>query len=258
VAEAGAETVLLSTEAFARLASDVQLRSFMARRLAECSDDVTLLYVVREPLARINSMYAQSVKTFAVPTTFAEYVAEAIASGLYDLEKSFRYWYQSSATKFVALRFDELVRNGPFESLLRAADIDVGRQELSIPEDVVNPSPGPLAVEAMRLLNARVRVMDPDFSRRSAATMKLSQIAQRRAGKLGWYDDQFWGWESGAAERVARRLRGSNQRFAEAVWDIDWPLPLPLERPRASVDLMKADEAIHQEIEAYQKAMVKR
>jgi hypothetical protein len=258
VAQTDAETVLLSTEAFARLASDVQLRSFMARRMAELSDDVTLIYVVREPLARINSMYGQSVKTFASVGTFDDYVAESMASGLYDLEKSFRFWYQTQPTKFVALRFDELVRNGPFESLLDALQVDVPRDALQIPEDVVNPSPGPLAVEAMRLLNARVRVLDHRFSRRSSATMKLSQIAQRRAWKIGWYDNPYWGWEKESAERVARRLKGSNHRFAEAVWGTEWPLPLPVDKPRATVSLLEADAELHDDIEAYLKSMIKR
>jgi hypothetical protein len=256
--ESGADTILLSSEAFARLASDIKLRSFLRRRMAELTDDSTLLYVVREPLARINSMYGQTIKTFGLIRTFEQYVDEAMSSGLYDLEKSFRYWYQNSPTAFVAVRFDELVENSPFPYFLKMLGLDIPAEQLTIPDDVINPSPGPLAIEAFKVLNARVRVMDQRFGRRSAATLKLSEVAQRRAWRLGWYDDPYWGWDPALAEKVAQRLKGSNQRFSTAVWGIDWPLPLPLDKPKAAIDLLTADPELHKEIELFVKNMLKR
>jgi len=102
VAEAAAEIVLLSSEAFARLASEERLRPMLAKRLFEISDDVTLVYVVRDPLARINSMYTQVVKTFATPDSFDEYATQSVKSGFYNLEDSFRFWYQESRATFVS------------------------------------------------------------------------------------------------------------------------------------------------------------
>ena len=200
----------------------------LSNRLFEIADDVTLVYVVRDPLARINSMYTQTVKTFADPGTFDEYATKSVKSGFYNLEESFRFWYQGSRAAFVAIRFDEFVKEGPLQSLLGALGLDIPADELTIPDDISNPSPGPIAVEAMRLVNAHLRIVDPDFARRSIATTKLSQIIQRRASKAGWNDEKYWGWEPDRAVWAADRLATSNERFSQAVWGIGWPLELPL------------------------------
>lgn len=255
---ADAETVLLSSEAFARLASDEALRATFWQHLSGISDNVELLYVVRDPLARINSMYSQTVKTFAPPSSFIEYATKSVKSGFYNLEESFRYWYQGDQAKFVALRFDEFVKEGPMQSLLRTLDVELPADELKLPDDISNASPGPVAVEAMRLLNAQLRIIDPNFSRRSAATTKLSQVVQRRGASLGWYDEKFWGWEADRAVWAADRLANSNQRFSRSVWGIDWPLDMPLKNKKSSLNLMQFDRKLMKSITSYIEQMTKR
>lgn len=258
VAEADAEIVLLSSEAFARLASEERLRPVLAKRLFEISDDVTLVYVVRDPLARINSMYTQVVKTFATPDSFDEYATQSVKSGFYNLEDSFRFWYQESRATFVALRFDDFVKHGPLESLVGVLGLDIAADRLTIPDDISNPSPGPIAVEAMRLLNAHLRVIDSDFSRRSAATTKLSQITQRRASKAGWNDEKFWGWEADRAVWAAERLANSNERFSQAVWGIPWPLEVPLQKAVTARPLLEVSNKTRKSVDSYVSSMTQR
>ena len=42
------------------------------------------------------------------------------------------------------------------------------------------------------------------------------------------------------------------------MWGIDWPLPLPVDKPKATVSLFEADAEMHAEIESYIKNMLKR
>jgi len=258
IAAVDTDLVLLSSEAFSRMASDEKLRPTMARRLLEVCDDVTLVYVVRDPLARINSMYSQTVKTFAPPNTFDEYAVKSVKSGFYNLEESFRYWYEGNQVKFVALRFDEFVKEGPMQSMLKTVGIDVPIDNLSLPADAANPSPGPVAVEAMRLVNAHLRVIDPEFSRRSAATTKLSQVAQRKGAKLGWFDEKYWGWDTERAAWAAKRLTDSNQRFAQAVWGIEWPLDAPAGKKPTAINLLEASNKTLKDVSSYVDQMTKR
>lgn len=255
---ADADIVLLSSEAFARLASDEALRATFWQHLSGLSDDVELLYVVRDPLARINSMYTQTVKTFAPPQTFTEYAAKSVKSGFYNLEESFRYWYQGDKAKFVALRFDEFVKEGPLQSLLRNLHVELPADEMKLPDDISNASPGPMAVEAMRLLNAHLRVVDAEFSRRSAATTKLSQVVQRRGAALGWYDEKYWGWDVKQAAWGADRLETSNQRFALDVWGIDWPLDIPVQNKKTAIDVVQINRKTMNSIWSYLEQMSKR
>jgi hypothetical protein len=258
VADTDCDMVLLSSEAFARLASEERLRPLLSSRLFEIADDVTLVYVVRDPLARINSMYAQTVKTFADPGTFDEYASKSVKSGFYNLEESFRFWYQGSRASFVALRFDEFIREGPLQSLLGVLGLEIPLQELTISDDVSNPSPGPVAIEAMRLLNAHLRVVDPDFARRSVATTRLSQIIQRQASKSGWNDEKYWGWEPDRAVWAADRLANSNERFSQAVWGMPWPLELPLNKPVTARALVDVSGRTRKNVDAYVETMTKR
>jgi hypothetical protein len=258
VADVDAEVVVLSSEAFARLASEERLRSMLSKRLFEIADDVTLVYVVRDPLARINSMYTQAVKTFAGPDSFDVYATKSVKSGFYNLEESFRFWYQGSRATFVAIRFDDFVRDGPLQSLLGVLGLEIPSDDLTIPDDISNPSPGPVAVEAMRLLNAHLRVVDPGFSRRSAATTKLSQITQRRASKAGWNDEKFWGWESDRAVWAANRLANSNERFSQAVWGIPWPLDLPIKKAKTAVTLLDVPTKTLKNVDSYVSSMTRR
>ncbi len=258
IEDADADVALLSSEAFAQLASDERLRAGLSRRLFEVADEVSLVYVVREPLARINSMYAQVVKSFANPPGFDEYATRLVKSSLYNLEDSFRYWYQGSRADFLAVRFDEFVKEGPLQSLLRVIGVEVPVEDLTIPDEVSNPTPGPIAVEAIRLLNAHLRVVDPDFSRRSAATTKLSQVAQRRAGKAGWNDQKFWGWESDRAVWAAERLAPSNERFSQAVWGMPWPLDIPTTRTRTAIALIDQPNKVCRNVDDYVAAMARR
>jgi hypothetical protein len=258
VADTDADIVLLSSEVFARVASDERLRKTLSDRLFEIADDVTLVYVVRDPLARVNSMYTQTVKTFADSGSFDDYATTSVKSGFFNLEESFRFWYQGSRASFVAIRFDEFVTDGPLQSLLGALGVEVPADELTIPDDISTPAPGPIAVEAMRLLNAELRVVDPAFAPRSVATTKLSQIIQRRASKAGWNDEEYWGWDPDRAAWAADRLAGSNERFSQAVWGTAWPLEVPLEKAVTARALVDASAKTRKNVDAYVVAMSQR
>jgi hypothetical protein len=252
------ETVLLSSEAFARLAGTRRTGAAFVRRLTGLSDDVTLVYVVRDPLSRINSMYTQTVKTFANPESFELYARKSVKSGFYDLERSFRSLYRGTEVTFVAPRFDDFVKRGPLESVLDVMGVEIAPELVTIPKDIPNVSPGPLAVEAIRMLNAHLRVLDPHFMRRDTAVNKMSELSQRRAKELGWNDTKFWGWPPELAQWAAAKLMPANERFAQAVWGEPWPLEMPVDKNKTSVPLIDLSGKMRHRVDKYVDQMIKR
>src|SRR6476619_712239 len=93
LADVDAETVLLSSEIFA-LADVRGVGDTLERRLRSLGRQVTVVFVVRDPLSLINSAYGQQVKTFETARTFDEHVAGVLADGGADLERQVSRWYQ--------------------------------------------------------------------------------------------------------------------------------------------------------------------
>jgi hypothetical protein len=244
VREVDPPIALLSSEAFARVAAGKR-RPFWVKALREADCQVELLYVVREPLARINSMFSQVVKTFGPADRFADYAEEALSSGFYNLDRSFRFWYGDKhpsvreLTTFTAIRFDDFIERSPLECVLDVLGTPIPSERLTMLQWESNVSPGPVAVEAFRLLRNHLRTADSQFDRRSAATTEVSQLAQRTAVELGWYQDRYWAWDPDLAKDAAKRLARSNERFAKAVWDEPWPFTPPVDRPTSAVDLAR-------------------
>lgn len=246
-----AHIALISSEAFARLAGDAELRPRFVERLAALPHRVELIYVVREPLARINSMYTQSLKTFGSADGFKLYSAQAVGSGFYDLERSFSPWYTDDSLRFTALRFDDFVRVSPLAHLLDSLGVGIPHRVLSAPSGQLNVSPGPIAVAGIRLLGAAVRVADHGFSRRSHETALVTKLAQRRATRLGWFDDPYWGWSADRAAAAVDALAPSNERFARRVWGTAWPFSSPVEAPSTNIDIVDLGPAERRAVVAY-------
>lgn len=236
VEQAEAETVLISAESLERMVYTPERREILEGQLARLSDDVTIVYVVREQLSLMNSRYNQRVKSLRYTDTFAAYVGNALQSGKFDLDRNFHPWYDSTSVDFVAVPFDELVSRDPFVSLLNAAKI-------VIPEDLItigkrtNESLGPTGLEVSRLLGAYLHVLDPEFDPKGDVALQTYRISVTRARKNGWAVEKYWGWDPADAAQIAVHFEDSNQRFARTLWNIDWPMPMPLDRAKNTIRL---------------------
>ncbi|MDX6298561.1 MAG: hypothetical protein QOI51_2418 [Nocardioidaceae bacterium] len=238
LAEVGPETVLISSEVLRRVIIEDGVSERLTERLLSFGRDVTILYVVRDQLSQINSAYAQVVKMLLEVIDFDPLVVRLLELGEQDLEHQLGMWYRSADVDFVGVPWPDLSRPNPLVALLRAARIAVPEDELVIGPQIVNITLGPVAVEAFRLLRAYLARLDPTLTDEDPVIRRLHRVAARRANELGWCAESYWGWTPELAARAAERLGPSNERFAQAVWGTPWPLPLPVERPPARVQLL--------------------
>ncbi|MGI8578546.1 MAG: hypothetical protein ACR2KG_11700 [Nocardioidaceae bacterium] len=245
-----AETVLIASEAFDPAITAAGAGDQLEQRLTALSDDVTIVYVVRDQLSLINSTYGQLVKLFEEVGPFVPYVKRVLSSGEVDLERSYVPWIESDVIDFVAIPLPQLLDGDPLAAFLRAARIDVPADELVTMDEPVNTSLGPVGVEATRLLAKYLRAVNPKFAASDMAARKLHRMAAAQARTAGWCDDPYWGWPRGLAVAAAEQLEPSNQRFAHAAWGTDWSLPMPVDEPQARVTLMSLTpvelDTIHQ------------
>lgn len=233
-----ADVVLLSSESLERMTFSMSHRQVLEAQLRRVSDDITVLYVVRDQLSYLNSLYNQHVKSFRLVETFEQYVKRILKTDQLDLDKRFKSWYSSATLDFVAIPFDTLTAGEVLHNFLKAAGIDVPGDRLTKPRSVSNESLGPIGVEASRLLGSYLRVLDPTFDYASPVTLKAYRIAARKARENGWCKESHWGWDQALARTVATREEESNQRFAQSVWGPDGRLALPVDRKTQTVRLM--------------------
>ncbi len=113
-------------------------------------------------------------------------------------------------------------------------------------------------MEACRLLGSYLRDLDPSFTYKNEVGQRIYRLAAARARKNGWSADKFWGWEPEMAQRVAKRFAQPNERFAEAVWGTTWPIPLPADRPQATVNLIDLPDVELEKVRDFVDAMTRR
>ncbi|MPY98293.1 MAG: hypothetical protein GEU97_09900 [Actinophytocola sp.] len=231
LASVEAETVLLSSEEFYRALKPGARKEFETRLRSLC-DDVTIVVCVREQLSLINSFYGQRVKMLGIQPTFPEFVEQTLADKLVDFDARFSPWYDVPGLTLRAVPFGGADAPEPLVGLLQAAGIST-TPDLDLHVDHVNPSLGPVGIEATRVLSRYLAGRFPDFNHHSLVGRKLHRIAGRGARQRGWCQNRYWGYDPELAAQVAERLADANDRFAQAVWGRPSPLEFALDRPRA-------------------------
>jgi hypothetical protein len=232
-----AEIVVLSSEELGRAlnqpgfaaALEMQLRSFDRR--------ITLVYTVRDQLSSLNSMYAQQVKIFEAMPDFSEFARGALARGELDVDALLRRW-DKDGIDLVAIPFSDLASTDPFAAFVEAAGLEVPAGELELRAEPVNITLGPIAVEAMRLLRSYLVALDPGATDDDDAVRRLHRKAAQAASAAGWCTEPFWGWPPALAAEVADAVRASNDSLARRHWGGAWPMPLPVDRPQATAELI--------------------
>ena len=75
-----------------------------------------------------------------------------------------------------------------------------------------------------------MRVENPDFAFHEERYHNMSRRLQRLTNQAGWNDTSFWAWDRAAAERVIERFAETNAKFAQEVWEREWPEQPDLDR----------------------------
>lgn len=238
-----AHTVLLSSELLGVVASDPATAPALHEQLKRLSSDVTLVYLAREQLGLLNSLYCQHVKTFETNWDFDTFLRRSPDVARSDLVTSFRPWYDGSDVRFVAKPWDVDAEGDALAALLHLAEIDLGDATLTRSEGDNGDELGPIGIEALRLLGSYLRGRFDDFDAGEPAARRLRRKATQRARLNEWYGNDFWGWTPQAAASAADRYAAPNREFARHVWGGEWTLPSPRSRQRSVADLVELDPA---------------
>jgi hypothetical protein len=249
--EVDAPVVILSSEAFSRVASTGDGADRVVAAVQQLGGSATIVYFVRNQLSLINSLYGQRVKSFRVVEDFDTHARRYRGRRLFDYVELLRPWYANDAVRFVALPFTGSRDVDPLAELLRVARVEDRADALVSETDDVNASLGPVGIEAARLLGCFLRGKFPDFDSEELAAKKLYRISSSRAQSNGWCDESYWGWTPRTAAQTAEYFAASNHRFAHDVWGSDWDLPMPVDTQRSSVRLLDLPPPILEKINRY-------
>lgn len=230
--------VILSSEAFSRVASKGIGADLVANAAKAICDSVTIVYFVRNQLSLMNSLYGQRVKSLRVVHDFDVHTETYRDRRLFDYEALLKPWYTNDAVQLTAVPFTGDRTIDPLAALLDVADVDVGDAPLIAEKDDVNLSLGPTGIEAARLLGAFLRGTYDDFDSEEMASKRLYRHSSSRAQSNGWCDESFWGWTPTTAAETVDYFMPSNHRFARDVWGADWDIAMPVDKETATARLL--------------------
>lgn len=250
IAASTADTVLLSSELFAAVAADSVTGQVLRERLRALSDDVTMVFLARDQLGLLNSLYCQQVRAMELTCDFDTYVAESPDVDLYEFATSFAPWYHGGDVRFVAMPWDPRSGVDTLPALLSLADIEVPPGEL-LPVEVEDDQPGPASIEANRLLGSYLRGRFPDFRSGEEAARRLRRKAAAATRAFGWNNDEFWGWTPAQAAHAAARYAPSNQDFAQQTWGGTWGPEASLDRDQHVAQLVELSPTTVNQIHRY-------
>jgi hypothetical protein len=239
VTASDAHTALISSELLAAVAVDPATGPLLGERLLSLSDDVTVAFLVREPLGLLNSLYAQRVRALELTCDFETYLASSSDVALCRLAESFRPWYDAENLRFVAMPWNEQPDSAALPALLRLCGIDVPLEALTTVEDTERDELGAVGVETTRMLGSYLRGKFANFQFGEPAARRLRRRAAAMAEAYGWCTEDFWGWQPERAAAFAGELAQSNEQFARLTWGGDWTLSPPTDRPRQVADFVE-------------------
>lgn len=241
LSSAEAPVVVLSSEAFSRVASKDGGAALVAEAARELCPSVTIAYFVRNQLSLMNSLYGQRVKSLRMVESFDYHTDNFRSRRLFDYEALLKPWYTDGAVRLEAVPFTGSRDVDPLAELLHVAGIDIGEGVLEHEADDVNSSLGPVGIEAARLLGSYLRGVYPDFDSEEMAAKRLYRLSSSRAQSNGWCDESFWGWTAQTAEETVEFFSAANARFAQDVWGTEWTIPMPVDQETSAARLLDLD-----------------
>jgi hypothetical protein len=246
-----APTVILSSEAFSRVASKAGGAELVEFTAKEVCDNVTIVYFVRNQLSLMNSLYGQRVKSLRMVHTFDYHTKHYRGRRLFNYQELLAPWYENGVVQFQAVPFTGSRDVDPLESLLAVAGVDLTGQTLIHEKEEVNTSLGPVGIEAARLLGGYLRGLFPDFDSEEIASKKLYRLSSSRAQHSGWCDESYWGWTPETAQQTVEFFEPSNNRFAQSVWGHDWDIEMPVDKETSAVRLLDLDPPTVERVQRY-------
>jgi len=230
------ETVLISCEVFESIIVEGGSGPALLEQVKSLSSDVTLVLVVREWTAFINSMYNQAVKMFAIAYPFAQYVKANIDNGSTKFSRHYSPFLDDPDIRFVALRYSELQDPDPLTAMLRAGGIRIDTSDFRRPVGRVNTSLGAIGLEVTMMLGMYMNSRYDEWHWRSPQVQQLHIKNLVATDERGWNQGQFWGWSPELLDQYLPVISKDTNEFARRLWGRDWPESLRSDRPRLVSD----------------------
>jgi hypothetical protein len=222
--ETGADTLLLSSDLLADALASPDAASQLATLAAEEELDVKVVVIVREQVGYINQLYCHRVMSMETSRSLTQFAAQVVPAHRFDYVASFGAIADTDGIDLAAVPFTHLVSQGAGRAVVEAAGLDpalaeaVGDAKADLP-----PLPGPVLIEATRLLHKRFRWLNAFVEEGKPRLRELTAEFAAAAEAAGWDSTEYFGWTAQQHREVAEEYEESNAVFAEFVWGTPWP-----------------------------------
>jgi hypothetical protein len=211
--------MVVSTEALESLCKQHPIDNPVVALLNRNGFEVILVGYFRNQPQRINSGYAQIVKSLRTTMSIESRVSRIGDSGKLD----YTFWNRFAAEngcQLLARPFNAAVRsNGIVEDFLTTLGILNHGLRYNV-EARANRSPGPSGLAAILEIMRRAEQRGHRWTDRQRVRAK--KLLSELIDEPQFAEEPFCGLDTQAARRIQAFYKPMNDRFAETVWDSDW------------------------------------
>jgi len=167
----------------------------LVKRLKDVCDkysaELEVVFFVRDPIARLNSMYTQQIKTFVENCTFAEFVARATREDKLLLRKKVKYPLEELGIKIRFLPFIGSMLNQIFAEMCQGYGFEASENDFLH----TNPAPSPEEIALYRQIGHQMK--NSEISHWGASAKYSAQYG---------YTRKYYGFDSWMIEDVRKVL----------------------------------------------------
>jgi hypothetical protein len=246
--ETGAEALLLSSDLLSDALVSPDAAAGLATLAAEEDLEVRIVAIVREQVGYINQLYCHRVMSMETSRNLAQFAAQAVPAHRFDYVASFGAVADTEGLELAAVSYPDLLTLGAGRAVMEAAGLDPAvAEEVGSSKSEPPPLPGPVLIEAARLLHKRFRWLNAFVEEGKPRLRELTAQLAAVAVEAGWDSTEYWGWTSQHRLAVEEEYAESNAVFAEFVWGTRWPEPWS-DGKRERIDLADLSPALLREV----------
>jgi len=222
--ETGADALLLGSDLLADALTSPDAAARLAALAREEDLDIQIIVVVREQVGYINQLYCHRVLSMETSRNLAQFAAQAVPAHRFDYVASFGAIADTAGLTLKAVPFSDLVSRGAGRCVVEAAGLDAGLAEQVAETRLAVPRlPGPVLIEAVRLLHKRFRWLNAFAEEGKSRLRDLTGQLALAAAEAEWDTTEYWGWSPQQAQAVQEEYAEGNDGFAQFVWGTSWP-----------------------------------
>lgn len=207
-----ADALLLSSDLLADALVSPDAASRLATLAVEEGLEVQIVVVVREQVGYINQLYCHRVMTMETSRNLVQFSAQAVPAHRFDYVASFGAIADTEGLDLAAVPYSSLSTLGAGRALVEAAGLDPALAEaLGSSKAGLPPLPGPVLIEAVRLLHKRFRWLNAFVEEGKPRLRELTAEFAAAAVEAGMGLDGVLGLDRRAQRSRGRGVRGEQR-----------------------------------------------